>query len=52
MVCLSVLITHCQPCKGATVRDPFWGGLSQAVQWYGILQVKLEMQVNDIIHRC
>ena len=34
------------------MRDPFRRGLGQAVQWYGILQVELEMQVNDIIHCC
>jgi len=34
------------------VRDPFRRGLSQAVQWYGILQVELQKQVDDIVQHC
>ena len=34
------------------MRDPFRRGLSQAVQWYGILQVELEKQVDNIIQHC
>ena len=38
--------------KGGTVRDPFWRGLSQAAQWYNILQVEVEKWVNGIIQQC
>ncbi|KAI6019337.1 hypothetical protein PISMIDRAFT_99959, partial [Pisolithus microcarpus 441] len=31
--------------KGTTVKDPFHCGLSQAMQWYAILQVEVEKQV-------
>ncbi|KIK15614.1 hypothetical protein PISMIDRAFT_67249, partial [Pisolithus microcarpus 441] len=31
--------------QGTTVKDPFQYGLSQAMQWYTILQVKVEKQV-------
>ena len=34
------------------MRDPFRRGLSQAVQWYSILQVELENRVDDIIQHC
>ena len=34
------------------MRDPFRRGLSQAVQWYGILQVELENRVDNIIQQC
>ncbi|KAI5991333.1 hypothetical protein EDC04DRAFT_2872922 [Pisolithus marmoratus] len=32
--------------KGTTVKDPFWHGLSQAMQWYAILPVEVEKQVD------
>ncbi|KAI6026008.1 hypothetical protein EDC04DRAFT_2930447 [Pisolithus marmoratus] len=38
--------------KGTTVKDPFWRGLSQAVQWYATLQVEVEKQVDSILQRC
>ncbi|KIK15530.1 hypothetical protein PISMIDRAFT_16447 [Pisolithus microcarpus 441] len=38
--------------KGTTVKDPFRRGLSQATQWYAILQVEVEKQVNDILQHC
>ncbi|KAI5985803.1 hypothetical protein EDC04DRAFT_2873645 [Pisolithus marmoratus] len=38
--------------KGTTVKDPFRHGLSQATQWYAILQVEVEKQVDSILQRC
>ncbi|KIK11720.1 hypothetical protein PISMIDRAFT_122242 [Pisolithus microcarpus 441] len=38
--------------QGTTVKDPFWCGLSQAAQWYTILQVEVEKQVDSILQRC
>ncbi|KAI6031038.1 hypothetical protein EDC04DRAFT_2868959 [Pisolithus marmoratus] len=38
--------------KGTTVKDPFRRGLSQAAQWYAILQVEVEKQVDSILQRC
>jgi len=38
--------------KNQTVRDPFHCGLSQAAQWYHILQVEVEKQVNSPIQQC
>ena len=39
-------------CKGRTVRDPFQRSLSQAAQWYNILQVDVEKQVDSLIQQC
>ena len=50
--CLFILIPDCSMCKGRTVRDPFQRGLSQAVQWYNILQVEVEKQVDSLIQHC
>ena len=33
------------------MKDPFQRGLSQAIQWYSILQVEVEKQVDGIIQR-
>ena len=33
------------------MKDPFRHGLSQAIQWYSILQVEVEKQVDGIIQR-
>ncbi|KAI5981055.1 hypothetical protein EDC04DRAFT_2916960 [Pisolithus marmoratus] len=38
--------------KGTTVKDPFRRGLSQAAQWYAILQVEVEKQVDSILQCC
>ena len=38
--------------KGRAVRDPFWHGLSHTVQWYNILQVEVEKQVDSLIQQC
>ncbi|KAI6013514.1 hypothetical protein EDC04DRAFT_2904681 [Pisolithus marmoratus] len=38
--------------NGTTVKDPFRHGLSQAAQWYAILQVEVEKQVDSILQRC
>ena len=38
--------------KNRTVRDPFCCGLSQAAQWYHILQVEVEKQVDSLIQQC
>ncbi|KAI5998306.1 hypothetical protein EDD15DRAFT_2386945 [Pisolithus albus] len=38
--------------QGTTVKDPFRRGLSQAAQWYTILQVEVEKQVESILQRC
>ncbi|KIM56688.1 hypothetical protein SCLCIDRAFT_29357 [Scleroderma citrinum Foug A] len=38
--------------KGRTVRDPFQRSLSQAAQWYNILQVDVEKQVDSLIQQC
>ena len=50
--CLFILIPDCSMHKGRTMRDPFWHGLSQAVQWYNILQVEVEKRVDGIIQQC
>ena len=34
------------------MRDPFRCGLSQATQWYSILHVELEKQVDNITQQC
>ena len=34
------------------MKDPFCHGLSQATQWYNILQVKVEKWVDSIIQQC
>ena len=36
-------------CQGKPIRDPFWHGLSSAVQWYDILQVRLDQQLEAAI---
>ncbi|KAI6158808.1 hypothetical protein EDD17DRAFT_1487803 [Pisolithus thermaeus] len=38
--------------KGTTVKEPFRRGLSQAVQWYAILQAEVDKQVDDILQHC
>jgi len=45
------LITNCQPYEGKTVADPFRRGLSQAAQWYNILEVELEKRVDSAIQQ-
>ncbi|KIM56425.1 hypothetical protein SCLCIDRAFT_29657 [Scleroderma citrinum Foug A] len=45
-------IAACAGWKGGTVRDPFRRGLSQAAQWYNILQVEVEKRVDGIIQQC
>ena len=39
-------------CKGQTVKDPFRHGLGQAAQWYSVLQVEVEKQVDSLIQQC
>ena len=34
------------------MREPFRCGLSQAAQWYNILQVELEKRVDNVIQQC
>ena len=34
------------------MKDPFRRGLSQAMQWYNILQVKVEKWVDSIMQQC
>ena len=46
----SSLIVACG--KGWAVRDPFRRGLSHAAQWYNILQVEVEKQVDSLIQQC
>ena len=48
---LFILIPDCLMCKGRTVKDPFRCGLSQAAQWYNILQVEVEKRVDSIIQQ-
>ena len=38
--------------KGRTVKDPFRRGLGQAAQWYSVLQVEVEKQVDSLIQQC
>lgn len=37
--------------KGNEVREPFRRGLGHAVQWYDILQIEVERQIEDLLER-
>ncbi|KAG2115640.1 hypothetical protein DEU56DRAFT_932629 [Suillus clintonianus] len=38
--------------KGDEIREPFRRGLGHAVQWYDILQIEVERQIEDLLERC
>ncbi|KIK17307.1 hypothetical protein PISMIDRAFT_111795, partial [Pisolithus microcarpus 441] len=38
--------------QGTTVKEPFRRGLSQAMQWYAILQAEVDKQVDNILQHC
>lgn len=38
--------------KGNKIREPFHHGLGYAVQWYDILQIKVERQIKDLLNQC